>query len=49
MVRPELVTELPDPLAIVCPDPRAVVVTQGAPDRSVVQVQTVAAPAQEEP
>jgi hypothetical protein len=47
--RPELVTELPDPRALVCPDPRTVFVTQGAPDRSVVQVETVAPPAQEEP
>ena len=49
MIRPELVTELSEPRAIVCPDARAVVVTHGAPNRSVVQVQTVAAPAQEEP
>lgn len=55
VIRPELVAELPDPRAIVCPDPRTVVVTQGTPDRSVVQIQSfvpaqpVEAPAQEEP
>lgn len=55
VIRPELMAELQDPRAIVCPDPRTVVVTQGAPDRSVVQIQSFApvqaveAPAPEEP
>lgn len=55
VIRPELVAELPDPRAIVSPDPRTVVVTQGTPDRSVVQihsfvpVQAVEAPAPEKP
>ncbi|MGB8852590.1 MAG: hypothetical protein WCC69_03390 [Pirellulales bacterium] len=49
VIRPELVVELQEPRALVCPDPRSAVVTQGAPNRSVVQIQTVTAPAQEEP
>jgi len=49
VIRPELVTALPDPRALVCPDARTVFVTQGAPDRSVVHVETVAPPAQEDP
>ena len=49
VIRPELVAELPDPRAIVSAGPRAVVVTQGAPDRSVVQIQTVDAPEKEDP
>jgi hypothetical protein len=49
VIRPELVAELPEPRAIVSASPRAVIVTQGAPDRSVVLIQTVDAPAKEEP
>lgn len=41
VIRPELVAELPEPRALVCPDPRSVVVTQGATDRSVVQIKSV--------
>lgn len=49
VIRPELVAELPQPRALVCTNPREAVVTQGAPDRSVVTIQTTAAPAQEKP
>ena len=49
VIRPELVAELPEPRAIVSAGPRAVVVTQGEPDRSVVQIQTVDAPEKEDP
>lgn len=40
VIRPTLVAELPDPRALVCPSPGAFVVTQGTPDRTVVQVHT---------
>jgi len=49
VIRPELVAELPEPRAIVCSDPRTVVVTQGTPDRSVVTIQSVEEPPPEEP
>ena len=49
VIRPQLVAELPQPRALVCTNPREAVVTHGNPDRSVVTIQVIGAPAQENP
>jgi len=39
VIRPRLIASLADPVAVACPTPRSIIVTQGTPDRTVVQIE----------
>jgi hypothetical protein len=38
-IRPRLIASLADPVAVASPTPRSIIVTQGTPDRTVVQIE----------